>query len=629
MKEIRLWINDQEVRTKEGKTILEVANKEGISIPTLCYHPSVKAFGSCRMCAVEIEGLRGLPSACSTQVEDGMRIYTNTERVIEFRRQMLQLILERHPRNCLGCSKNGSCELQELVSAVGIEFSYEKVKSRDLPQKDFSTYFSYLPDLCIKCGRCVRVCYEIIGLRGVSFMEEQGQLEISISNDRLACNLCGACLDVCPVGAMSEKKEALDIGCELSERLTDIIADLYKKQLPVQKEASVCPLCSLACMFEFEITLEGKIQKIRRKERFIEEGIGCRQGRFLLKEYMNKDTRLERPLLKKEGSYVEIDWDQALKFLRERLLSYEKDQVGVITNGILTDEELYSLKELSSHIGLTISEKYLRISKMMLDSFGKSFSFEDIKSADCVLIIGADPYEGFPPVGPFIRMANVKGASLILAGSQRLNYYDLYIPYEKGKEKLFVNFLIEATKDSSRIELFSKELQIPYEILERLISLIKDSSSTYVLYGTELFYEKKEDELDEINRLLIDFSRLKDAKIGFLYAPGNWNSALMVASEESLKEMVSGRIKAVYVAMEDLQQESAVEKIKDMIEASDFTVVHSRSRLPIEVDLFLPLKGILEKSGRFSGKEISPILKAPEEARTVKWVVEELMKKGG
>jgi len=148
MSEIRVWVNDREVKARSGQTVMQAADDAGIVIPRLCYHPALEPSGSCRLCAVEIEGYRGLPAACSTPVEDGMRIRTATEKVKEFRREMLRLILQDHPRECLGCPRDGTCELQQLVASVGIDFPYPAPSGNGRRVKPAGAYFERDYGLC-------------------------------------------------------------------------------------------------------------------------------------------------------------------------------------------------------------------------------------------------------------------------------------------------------------------------------------------------------------------------------------------------------------------------------------------------------------------------------------------------
>jgi NADPH-dependent glutamate synthase beta subunit-like oxidoreductase/NAD-dependent dihydropyrimidine dehydrogenase PreA subunit/ferredoxin len=220
---ITLDIDGHKVKTEEGKTVLQAALEAQIYIPSICAHPNLSPFGACRLCVVEIKGLRGLPTACTTEAADGMSIKTKTAQINSVRRIAMELMLASHPADCLSCTQNLNCELQAMAQYLGITEERWKKSIKKFPINTANPLFNHDLNKCILCGRCVRACYELRGIGVLSFMKRGKEsyigtaLDCSLSDAN--CKFCGACVQVCPTGAIEDKKGLLEVGASREEML--------------------------------------------------------------------------------------------------------------------------------------------------------------------------------------------------------------------------------------------------------------------------------------------------------------------------------------------------------------------------------------------------------------------------
>ena len=455
MTEISMWINEREIQAVSGQTIMEAADRAGIAIPRLCYHPFLEPSGSCRLCAVEIEGKRGLPAACSTEVEVGMRVRTHTSKVLDFRREMLRLILERHPRECLGCSRNGTCELQQLVKTVGIDFPYGiPVEERPAPLPGGS-YFERDYSLCVHCGRCVRVCHEIRGAKAIVFRERNGIQEVGTAFERpldaAGCQFCGACVDVCPVGALHDLKDgetatAGDGMVAVCGELAKLVMDLYKVQRKPESESSVCAVCGAGCRLSFQVDGQGAITASKPHPLGpANKGQACVQGRYLLPRRAAAQ-RLPAPLVRENGAVAETSLESALDTMAQRFKGYGPGEVAVLTDAMLTNEELYQLRKFSllglktNAVGILQSHAVLHTASYLRDEQGVYAApgrFEDLKDADCIVAVGVNPAAVNPILGVRLREAMLAGAkTLVIAPCETAlsRNADVHLPCPPGTE---------------------------------------------------------------------------------------------------------------------------------------------------------------------------------------------------
>ncbi len=324
-------IDGQQFDVEQGLTILQAARKHGINIPALCYLDKISPIGSCGLCVVEVEGKDELVQACNTYVEDGMVVHTNTDAVVNARKEALEKILERHPLDCPVCDKAGECKLQDLVYELGYEGRIAKghvgIPLLKEPPVTYSTPgIKYYPSRCVLCQRCVNICMEYVG-RGVLVVNEDGDKPRIEPLYADKCISCGECLAVCPVGALTENVSPL-------------------KARPWQKKVTrtVCPYCGVGCVFELNVCND-RVVKVTVDDSIPPNyGTLCVKGRFGF-EFINSDKRLKKPLIRKNGEFQEVSWDEALDYVADRLKSIKEfsgpDAIAGLASAKCSNEDNY------------------------------------------------------------------------------------------------------------------------------------------------------------------------------------------------------------------------------------------------------------------------------------------------
>jgi formate dehydrogenase alpha subunit len=354
MDNITLTINGKEVKASSGMTVLQAALAADIYIPTLCYYADLAPHGGCRMCVVEIEKMRGLPTACTTPVAEGMIVTTESEAINEVRRASLELILSTHPCDCLTCHRrercgpydvclrhvavtdrcvvcpaNNNCELQKVVDYLGLR---ELSIPRDTTPRDIDTsnpFFNLDRNRCILCARCTRACQEITGVGAIDMAHRGYGMKVAAFGDTTLidsnCSSCGECMVRCPVGALT-----------LKETIT-----------PEREVKTVCPYCGVGCSMYLGVK-DGKISGVRGDpEGPANQGRLCVKGRFGIAEFVNHQERLRTPLIRKNGRLVEATWDEVLNMVAEKLRDYQGDEVAVISSAKSTNEDNYIMQKFA------------------------------------------------------------------------------------------------------------------------------------------------------------------------------------------------------------------------------------------------------------------------------------------
>ncbi len=354
MENITLTINGQEVRATRGMTVLEAARSADIYIPTLCYFPDLENYGGCRLCIVEIEKMRGLPTACTTPVTEGMVVNTESAAINEVRRASLELILSTHPCDCLECHRrercgpydvclrhvgvtdrcvtcpsNKDCELQQVVDYIGV---HELRIAKDTTPRvvdNSNPFFDIDRNRCILCARCVRACQEVTGVGAIDMAYRGYGMKVATFGDTplmdSICHSCGECMVRCPVGAMTPKETTR----------------------PEREVKTVCTYCGVGCSMYLGIKDE-MITGVRGDpEGPANQGRLCVKGRFGIAEFVNHKDRLKTPLIRKGGELVEASWDEALDLVAARLGKYKGDEVAVISSAKATNEDNYVMQKFT------------------------------------------------------------------------------------------------------------------------------------------------------------------------------------------------------------------------------------------------------------------------------------------
>ncbi len=323
-------INGLKTKAIKGDTILNAALKQGIYIPHLCYHPDLKPFGGCRLCVVEVEG-KGLNISCKTPVEEGMTVITENSEINKVRRIAAELLIANHHTNCLQCSKNTACKLQEIAAYIGIEEErLQRLKQAPGKQRidDSNPFFSRDLNKCVLCGICVRTCEEIQGVNAIDFAFRGAATKVATGGDRpilqSTCESCGECVVRCPVGSLSPKKA----------------------QQPEREVSTVCPYCGVGCGIDLGVR-GNRIVSVRGNIHSpVNKGNLCVKGRFGY-EFVNHPQRLTVPLIKRNGEFIEASWDEALDLIAEKLAGYKGEQYATIASARCTTEDNYVVQKFT------------------------------------------------------------------------------------------------------------------------------------------------------------------------------------------------------------------------------------------------------------------------------------------
>ena len=421
-------IDGVEVTVPTGTSIMRAAVQAGAMIPKLCATDSLKPFGSCRLCLVEIEGRKGYPASCTTPAEAGMKVKTQSAKLTELRRNVMELYISDHPLDCLTCASNGDCELQDMAGAVGLrEVRYGLAGSNHFAEstKDESNpYFSFDPGKCIVCHRCVRACEEQQGTfaltisgRGFASRVSPGRDEPFMESD---CVSCGACVNACPTATLVEKS-AIAIG------------------QPDRAVVTTCAYCGVGCGFRVELNGTPQFPNIVRmtpwKDGRANEGHACVKGRFAWGYATHKD-RVTKPMIRARISdpWREVSWDEALQYaaseFRRIQEKHGRDSIGALVSSRCTNEEDYLVQKLvraafrNNNVDTCARVCHSPTGYGLGQTFGTSAgtqTFKSIEQTDVILVIGANPSEGHPVFGSRLKRRVREGAKLIVIDPREID----------------------------------------------------------------------------------------------------------------------------------------------------------------------------------------------------------------
>eukprot|EP00043_Microstomoeca_roanoka_P029776 m.23133 g.23133 ORF g.23133 m.23133 type:complete len:624 (-) comp9442_c0_seq1:16-1887(-) len=431
-KQVTLTIDGFEVTVPEGTSIMRAASMAGIQIPKLCATDSIDAFGSCRLCLVQIDGRNGTPASCTTPVAEGLNVHTQTETVKRLRKGVMELYISDHPLDCLTCAANGDCELQDMAGAVGLrDVRYEAVDTHFRPRnnghanpqymaKDTSNpYFDYDPSKCIVCSRCVRACEEVQGTfaltiqgRGFDSRVSAGTAADSfLSSD---CVSCGACVQACPTATLVEKS-VVEIGT------------------PERSVITTCAYCGVGCSFKAEMRGDELVRMVPHKDGKANRGHSCVKGRFAY-GYATHKERILNPMIRDKVTdpWKEVSWEEAMTFAANRMKGlidkHGRQSVGVITSSRCTNEETYLVQKLTRAVFQNNNtDTCARVCHSptgygLGQTYGTSAGtqdFDSVEESDVIMVIGANPSAAHPVFASRMKKRLRKGAKLIVIDPRR------------------------------------------------------------------------------------------------------------------------------------------------------------------------------------------------------------------
>ena len=419
---VTVTIDGQCVQVPAGTSVMAAAMSLGTKIPKLCATDSLEPFGSCRLCLVEIEGRRGTPASCTTPAENGMVVRTQTPRLAALRKGVMELYISDHPLDCLTCSANGDCELQDMAGAVGlreVRYGYGGENHLADAKDESNPYFTYDPSKCIVCNRCVRACEEVQGTFALTISGRGFDSRVSAGGvDFLSCECvsCGACVQACPTATLTEKS---------------IIA----KGQPEHSVVTTCAYCGVGCSFKAEMQGDKIVRMVPFKDGKANEGHSCVKGRFAWGYATHKD-RITKPMIRAKitDPWIEVSWEEAISHAATEFkriqAQYGREAVGAITSSRCTNEEVFVVQKLvraafkNNNVDTCARVCHSPTGYGLKTTLGTSAGTQDFKSvakSDVILVIGANPTEAHPVFASRMKKRLRQGAKLIVIDPRRID----------------------------------------------------------------------------------------------------------------------------------------------------------------------------------------------------------------
>ncbi|ODR98026.1 formate dehydrogenase [Methyloceanibacter methanicus] len=420
---VTLTIDGTEVTVPEGTSIMRAAMELGTQIPKLCATDMLDSFGSCRLCLIEIEGRNGTPASCTTPVGEGMVVKTQTDRLKRLRKGVMELYISEHPLDCLTCSANGDCELQDMAGAVGlrdVRYGYDGKKHPNPGIDASNPYFTYEPAKCIVCSRCVRACEEVQGTfaltianRGFGSVVSPSMEESFLDSE---CVSCGACVQACPTATLNEKS-VIEIGT------------------PDTATVTTCAYCGVGCSFRAEMRGDELVRMIPQKEGKANRGHSCVKGRFAYGYAHHKD-RITKPMIREKitDPWREVSWEEAIQHtvseFKRIQAKYGQSSIGGITSSRCTNEETFLVQKLiRAGFGNNNVDTCARVCHSptgygLKTTYGESAGtqdFDSVEDTDVILVIGANPTDGHPVFASRMKKRLREGAKLIVVDPRRID----------------------------------------------------------------------------------------------------------------------------------------------------------------------------------------------------------------
>ena len=421
--EVTLEIDGNQVTVPKGTSLMRAAVDAGIQVPKLCATDSLEPFGSCRLCLVEIEGRKGFPASCTTPAEPGMKVRTQTPKLQELRKGVMELYISDHPLDCLTCSANGNCELQDMAGVTGlrnVRYGFDGANHLNTEKDESNPYFTYDASKCIVCNRCVRACEETQGTFALTISGRGFESRVSPGMDEpfmeSECVSCGACVEACPTATLQEKSV------------------IWLGQ-PEHSKITTCAYCGVGCGFKAEMKGNEVVRMVPWKDGAANEGHSCVKGRFAW-GYATHQDRITTPMIRKKitDPWQAVSWEEAIAYAASEFkriqAKYGRDSIGGIVSSRCTNEEGYLVQKLvRAAFGNNNVDTCARVChsptgyglKQTLGESAGTQTFKSVEKADVILVMGANPTDGHPVFASRMKKRLREGAKLIVIDPRRID----------------------------------------------------------------------------------------------------------------------------------------------------------------------------------------------------------------
>jgi len=446
-KQVSLTIDGVDVIVPEGTSVMRAAAEAGIKVPKLCATDSVEAFGSCRVCLVEIEGRRGYPASCTTPVEEGMAVTTQNGELAKLRRNVMELYISDHPLDCLTCPTNGDCELQDTAGEVGlraVRYGFDGENHLQAEKDTSNPYFTFDPSKCIVCSRCVRACDEVQGTFALTIEGRGFDSKVSAAGKAFMdsdCVSCGACVNACPTATLTENS-------------------IIDQGIPEHSVITTCAYCGVGCGFKAELKGEQVVRMTPWKEGKANHGHACVKGRFAF-GYATHQDRITSPMIRESihDPWKEVSWEEAVSYAAARLKAvqhqYGAKSIGAISSSRCTNEEVWLVQKLvrvgfgNNNIDTCARVCHSPTGYGLKQTLGESAgtqTFDSVMSADVIIVMGANPTEAHPVFGSQLKRRLRQGAKLIVIDPRQIELVhaphidaDYHLPVRPGSNVAVLN----------------------------------------------------------------------------------------------------------------------------------------------------------------------------------------------
>jgi formate dehydrogenase major subunit len=644
-----IFIDGKKIEFEEkGDTILDVARESGIYIPTLCDHDELESHGGCRMCIVEVEGMRGFPPACTTAAKDGMEVKTSTENLMNLKRNIMQLLLMEHPSACMicaeqeGCNKyrpdpykagrvtgcttcpnRYTCELREVVEFLDIKDLdyYPHYKEIDVERND--PFFDRDYNLCILCARCIRVCDDVRGTSAITFAKRGHETRVDtsfgVSHIESGCWFCGACIDVCPTGS-------------LKPRLTKWTG------APDTVEEATCALCGMGCQTQFIIKWNRVMgSEPGALESEPNQGHMCVLGRFCIPSLVNAPDRLLAPHLKRDDDAVPVSWDEALDEVAKMLGEATPERIGFLGSPQMSTESAYLFHKLarvgveSPNVDFQGSDFPALIHKELAvdQDFARVREFDYLSKVDWIISVGSDFVKDHQVAAKMVYREVREGKPLIVLGEVGENlqrWSTIYAPVKPVEiQKILTNLaehnaklpgiepsqaqrLVEITENGTGAILLGPrilEIKDPGHALRALVRLAGVDGALYPLFphGNEAGVIKAGLRPELLPGPASVTVKQVLSSVEKIWNGGNFADGLHLV--EMREKAMKGKLDVLYVADGSISSEG-FEKVPQIIYQSPYP-----SEWLKYASVILPVATFVEESGTFINLEMKPFRMVP------------------